>query len=211
MKQWMKGCLLIGCLGWCLPAQAALPEAVERACFTTFLEDQKGAQSWSVSSWDAWRNVAGLTLSFDEDGGYVATLAGTEHPAGNYTTSVALASPAITAFDTQPMQTLTITVQAAAFVENGALLANLLHNTILPPFTIKNIGGRMVLIAKDNTWYIVIDDPKARVHQAEKNEWCVTVELPDLVFDKTQRSHTLKLHIGEGEVPSATIQALPKP
>lgn len=191
-----------------MPVWAVLPEMVERACFSTELTDPLANKHWAVTSWEKWRDVTGLTIKMNADGSYVATLPGASHEEKHFKTSVSLASPAITHYQQQPLQTLTITIQAASFLKNARLYVELIKSSNLPPFTVKLIHNRMVMIANDKTWYIVIDDPKARINQTKENPYCVTVEVEPLNFSEKVKTHEVKLHIGEGEPQVGAIEKL---
>ena len=205
MKFGVKALFTFGILGLAMPIFAMLPESVERACFSMQLEDVVHQTRWEVSSWDTWRGAAGLSLQMDKDGGYSASLPGAMDKNEIFLTELTLSSPAITSYQQQPLQTLTLTVTAKGFVEKTTVLVDLMKDVELPPFTIQVVHGRMVMVANDKQWYIVIDDPKARVHQAKDNSYRVTVSVAAMEFDGKVRQQTAKLYIGEGEMQPAMI------
>lgn len=207
---WKKTSVILALLSVALPLWARLPECVEQACFTMVLEEPSMQSQWRVSSWEAWSNVEGMTLEMDATGGYKATLPGASDRYERFTTTLTLASPAMQTIEDQPLQTLTLTVTAAGFVERTEVTVELMKDAVLPPFEIQLIHGRMVMVAKDHTWYLVIDDPKARVHQDKKNPWQVTLAVANLAFDAKQKVQTATFYIGEGPVQAAAIAALPK-
>lgn len=198
MKTFLKVLFVSALLLTAMPVWAVLPETVERACFSLEFADTQSQKRWAVTSWEKWRDVTGLTLQMEADGSYVATLAGTPHVDAFYTTSVTLSSPAVTTNQPQPLQTLTFKVMAASFVGQSSISVYLINDVVLPPFSIELCGQRMVMVAKDKTWYIVIDDKNARIHQAKENPCRVTVETTPLTIDSSTRQGEVKLYIGEG-------------
>lgn len=186
---------------------AVLPERVEEACFTAEVTEFHSGRSWRLTSWEKWKGVSGMQVTMDEKM-LCATLAGAAHPDQWYTTSLMLQSPVLTDFVYQPLQTLTITVKSEGLVEKDKLLVRPIVESPLPPFTIETKAGRLALIAKDKQWYIVIDDPKARVLRDSADESIVTVECEVRVLASRQSLQT-KLYVGEGELQEAMIPALP--
>lgn len=203
MKTMLKTLFVSAFLFTAMPLLAVLPEAVERACFTIEVNDTASQTHWSLTSWDIWRDVAGVQIQMNDDGSYVAMRAGHAHPTSRYTTSVKLFSPPVTSYTTHPLQTLTYTITAKEFVQNSTILVDVIKDANLPPFKIQLLEDHLVIEAKDKTWYVIIGDPKARIHQTKDNPYRVTVEVSPITIDKTTREGEIKLYVGEGPMPLA--------
>ncbi len=194
-------------------AMAILPSLVEEACFSAKVTEYYSGHSWTLTSWEKWKNVTGLQIQMD-DTILRAKLNTSPHPNKWYTTFVTLETPIVTDACPQPLQTLIINVVSEGFIEKDQIVLKPIEKSKLPPFQIEAISGRLALIGENKDWYIVLDDPNARIIRDAQDQSIVTIEYAPQEL-KSGQTLQAKFYVGEGKLqaellPTSTSQETKK-
>ncbi len=192
--------LLMTALGFIATLHAELPEAVLEACLSPSIYDHSLNQTWTVMTRQVWEEQPLEVV--EGEATTTIRLAGTPHPNDWLTTEVEVITPTPTEAQPQPIQTFTVRARSAGVVPIMTLDFTLLNQAKLPPYSVQAWGNRIALVAKAEDWYIIANEPTAKLTQAKTEDKAATLVVPQVILQRTTDAQ-VSLLIGEGPLPPA--------
>lgn len=179
-------------------AQAALPDALLKALLSPTLTDPLTNTTWQVTSLEQW--LSAPTRVSELGGVTTSAQDGAEHPAGWVRTELILTMPPRTESNPRPTQTFTLKAVPLGITPKTTLTFTFLNAAELPPYTVRTWQGFPALVATAGDWYVIAQDPAARITRTHDAPVKTTLSIADCTTEKTLPL-TRSILIGEGPLP----------
>lgn len=194
----MKTLLTLLTLFCAVLVKAALPDAVLKAVLSPAITDTTLERTWQLTTPETW--LSSPTRVSELGGMTTSVQSGADHPSGWVKTELILTMPPQTDANPNPIQTFTLKATPVGVTPKTTLTFLFLNQAVLPPCSVRTWKGCPALVSDANDWYIIAQDPKARITRSDTDPVKTTLAVADCTTGKTQPVSRAVL-LGEGPLP----------